>query len=384
MKKRRLVVLLCLSFALLGCCSLRHTLLPALGGGVEGARAEAIEGQPNYREGQLRNDLALDESLGAVAGAIFGSRAEATRPEELLRFTGDALPRDQMAPLAATWMGHSTLFLELDGARILFDPMWSDTASPVGGIGPGRYVAPPVALDAVEDVHVVVISHEHYDHLDMATTQALAGRGVRFVVPVGIGAHLEAWGVPSSAITELGWWQEVQLGDVRLICTPSRHFSGRGVGDRFATLWSGWAVVGPAHRAFFSGDSGYGPHFAEIGKRLGPFDVTFPEAGSYDAAWPDVHLGPEQALQAHRDVGGRHLLPVHWSAFVMGNHSWTEPGERLLAAATPKDGLVLPRPGQRLVFDDVADLPRARWWPVSPWRSAKDAPIVSTIPPPSP
>ncbi len=371
------------SLVFLACCSLRRTLLPAVGGVVEGARAEVVARQPNHRAGKLQNDLPLNESLGAVAGAIFGARAEATRPAAPLHFTGDSLAGPPV-PLAATWLGHSTVLLELDGARVLFDPVWSNHASPVDGLGPARYLVPPIPLDAVLDVQVVVISHDHYDHLDMPTIQALSARGVRFVVPVGIGAHLEAWGVPAAAITELGWWQETSVGAVRLVCTPSRHFSGRELSDRFATLWSGWAVVGPVHRAWFSGDSGFGPHFREIGKRLGPFDLTMPETGSYDPAWPDVHLGPEQALSAHRDVGGHWLLPVHWSAFVMGNHGWTEPGERLLAAAAPNDWLVLPRPGQRLVFREDADLPHARWWPASPWRTAQQAAIVSTLPTPGP
>jgi len=369
------------SVVLVVCAGLagRHGVLPALGGTIDGERRQIVEAQPNHRDGTFRNDLPLNESLGAVARAIFGDKAGSARPAEMLRLPGTKLP-GAPAALAATWMGHSTVYLEVDGARKMFDPMWSDNASPLSGVGPARYLVPPIPLEDIADVDVVVISHDHYDHLDMGSIERLAQRGgVRFVVPLGIGAHLEAWGVQRDAVTELGWWQEGRVGDVRLVCTPARHFSGRDVSDRFATRWSGWAVVGSSSRVYFSGDSGYGPHFAEIGRRLGPFDLTLIESGSYGAAWPDVHLGPEQALRAHRDVHGRHLLPVHWSAFVMGNHGWTEPGERLLAASTASDGLILPTPGQRVVVGD--DLPAAvRWWPPTPWLPATEAPIVSSAP----
>lgn len=380
--RRKILIVCVIGFCnIIGCLSLRQTLLPTIGGSVAGERETSRQAQPNYFEGQLRNQLPLDESLAAVMGAITSDRAGSTRPETMLEFPGGTLAGPP-ASVAATWLGHSTVVLEVDDVRVLFDPMWNDDASPVPGIGPARYLVPPIALHNVDEIDVVIISHDHYDHLDSDSIQALSKRGTRFVVPIGIGAHLEAWGVPADQLTELGWWEDVRIQDVQIVCTPSRHFSGRELFDRFATLWSGWALVGPTSRVYFSGDSGYGPHFAEIGRRLGPFDLTLIEVGSYDSAWPDVHLGPEQALQAYRDVRGRHLLPVHWATFVMGNHGWTEPGERLLAAISPSDSLILPRPGQRVIASPETDLPRERWWPETPWRTATQAPIVSTTPTP--
>ena len=381
MRRKFLLPALCALFSIIGCFSFRQTILPTLGGSVEGERERSRQAQPNYHDGKLQNQLPLDESLSAVLGAITGESADSTRPEQMLEFPEGTIA-GPAAPLAATWMGHSTVLLEIDTLRVLFDPMWSDYASPLSGVGPERYLVPPIALDDVDDIDVVIVSHDHYDHLDKDSISTLSARGTRFVVPVGIGAHLEAWGVPGKQISELGWWQELRMQGVRIVCTPSRHFSGRELFDRYATLWSGWALQGPTSSAYFSGDSGYGPHFAEIGRQLGPFDLTMLEVGSYDPAWPDVHLGPEQALKAHRDVRGRHLLPVHWATFVMGNHGWTEPGERLLAARTDADSLLLPRPGQRVITGEDAELPRERWWPETPWRTAAEAPIVATTPAP--
>lgn len=356
----------------------RRALLPELGETPSAARAEAIAELPMFRDGRLRNDLPLDESLAAVGRAIFGERAEATRPDAPLEWPGDPLPKEPEA-FAVSWLGHSTVVLDLDGQRLLFDPMFGERASPLSFAGPARYLRPPLPLEDVGRVDLVLISHDHYDHLEMDAVQRLSAAGSRFVVPVGIGARLEGWGIPTEQITELSWWQEETSGPLRIVSTPARHFSGRDAADRFGTLWTGWAVLGPEHRVLFTGDTGMGPHFAEIASRLGPFTLTMPEVGSYDPAWPDVHLGPEQALDAHRALGGELLLPVHWGAFVMGNHSWTEPGERLLAAATPTDGLLLPPPGRHLDLTADPDAwPKARWWPDTPFRTAAESPIVST------
>lgn len=373
-----LVLVLVLGFLL------RKTFLPSLGGVVEGARAEKAAAQANYRDGIFLNEVPIAESMSAVYKAITAPPVPAQRPDSPLQFSAEPLPPNN-APLAVTWLGHSTVVLELEGLRILIDPMFGRSAFPVEGMGPARYLEPPLSLESLGPIDVVLLSHDHYDHLDMATVQTLGTQGLPFVVPLGLGAHLEAWGIPAKQVTELGWWEEHAIQDVRFVSTPARHFSGRDLVGRFSTLWCGWALVGPSHRVYFSGDSGYGPHFAEIGRRLGPFELTMQEIGSYSPSWPDVHLGPEQALMAHRDVGGQVLLPVHWATFVMSNHGWTEPGERILAAAEPGDGLLLPRPGQRLVLagEPVAaaePLPTTRWWPDAPWRTAAAFPIRSNLP----
>ncbi len=280
--------------------------------------------------------------------------------------------------LRVTWFGHSSALVEIDGIALLTDPIWSERSSPVTWAGPVRWHAPAVSLRDLPRVDAVLISHDHYDHLDRATIQSLNDGRVRFIVPLGVGAHLVKWGVPESRITELDWWDSTNVGALKVIATPSRHASGRinPQGDRM--LWAGYAMIGSAHRAWYSGDTGMQSAFAEIGRRFGPFDVTLIEAGQYDAAWPDWHLGPEQAVEANRLVRGRVMIPVHWALFKLAHHGWTEPAERVLAAARCGDAVnvLIPRPG--LAVEPTKDPKIARWWPSIPWETAAERPVIAT------
>lgn len=279
--------------------------------------------------------------------------------------------------LRLTWMGHSSFLIELDGARVLTDPVWSERASPFGFAGPKRFFSPPMALDELPKLDAVVLSHDHYDHLDMPTVQELSGRGVRFYVPLGVGAHLERWGVPVERITELDWWQRAKVGPLELVATPARHFSGRGLTDRNATLWASWSFLGPTHRVYFSGDTGYSTEFRQIGERLGPFDVTLVEMGAYNSLWADVHLGPEQAVQVHLDVRGKLLVPIHWGTFNLALHAWTEPVERMIVEAARRNvPVAVPKPGDSVVPAQEQLL--VRWWPSLPWQTAQQAPVRSS------
>jgi L-ascorbate metabolism protein UlaG (beta-lactamase superfamily) len=219
----------------------------------------------------------------------------------------------------------------------------------------------PVPITQLPAVDAVLISHDHYDHLDLPTVHELVKwSAAPFVVPIGVGAHLRRWGVPERRIIERDWDGSVQIGDLTIVCTEARHFSGRGL-TRNTTQWSSWAVIGPSHRAFFGGDTGYTSAFAQIGRRLGPFDVTMVPIGAYSDRWPDIHMTPEQAVEAHRDLRGRALIPVHWATFDLGFHRWAEPVQRLRAAAAQAGvPLVLPLPGGRT---DLLSPPDVRdWW----------------------
>ncbi|MEM1044030.1 MAG: MBL fold metallo-hydrolase [Bacteroidota bacterium] len=369
-----------LALILLAACLLMLHLWSALGSKSSGERLACIERSPQYRDGRFVNTLpTLDSGMSAAAAAefFFGGSAYRTPAAPL-----PVVPRtaadfaEPVRDLRVTWLGHSTFLVELDSVRVLVDPMWGERASPASFFGPKRFYAPPLALADLPPLDAVVVSHDHYDHLDEPTIRALAGRVPRFVVPLGVGAHLEYWGVDEGRVTELDWWEDISLGDVRLVSTPARHFSGRFLTDRDATLWSGWAFLGTEHRVFYSGDTALAPEFAEIGERLGPFDLTLVETGAYNAAWADVHLGPEQAVTVHRMVRGDLLVPVHWGLFDLATHSWTEPAERLLAAADEAGvSVALPRPGESLMLDAV---PTARWWPEVPWETAGAKPVRSS------
>lgn len=283
--------------------------------------------------------------------------------------------------LTITWLGHSTLLVEIDGRRVLIDPVWGDRVSPFTWAGPKRFYPPPLPLAELPPLDAVVISHDHYDHLDWPTIVALGSQTrAPFLVPLGVGAHLEYWGIAPERIVELDWWQSHSLPGLTLVATPARHFSGRSVlfTDADATLWAGWALIGPEHRVYYSGDTAMFGGFSEIGARFGPFDVAMIECGAYSALWADVHLGPEQAVQAHRMVGARWLIPVHWGLFDLALHGWTEPIERVAQAARDAGvNVATPRPGASVVLGAGA-VSTERWWPDVPWTPAAEAPVISS------
>jgi L-ascorbate metabolism protein UlaG (beta-lactamase superfamily) len=225
----------------------------------------------------------------------------------------------------------------------------------------------------------VVISHDHYDHLDRNSILAMRDWKAVFVVPLGIGADLEQWGISHERIFELDWWQTVRIANLDVVSVPARHGSGRLLPQSDKTLWTGFALIGPQHRAYYSGDTGLFPALQDIGDRYGPFDVTLIDSGQYDADWPDLHLGPEQAVEANTRVRGRALIPVHWGLIALAHHAWTEPVERVIAAARCTSTFVItPRPGQSV---EPTELPVQRtktWWPSIPWRTANERPIVAT------
>ena len=261
----------------------------------------------------------------------------------------DAWQRRPDTGLRATWLGHSTVLIEIDGLRVLTDPVWGERASPSRLAGPRRFQPVPVPLRALPHVDLVLVSHDHYDHLDYPSIRELARRDVPFVTSLGVGAHLQAWGVPAQRIVELDWWESHTLpnADLTVTAAPSQHFSGRGLKDRNATLWSSLVVRSPRHAVFFSGDTGLTTEYEDIRARLGPFDLVMLEVGAFHPAWGDIHLGPENALKAHALLGGGTFLPIHWGTFSLAMHAWDQPAESLFELG-PKSGaqLVMPRFGE--------------------------------------
>lgn len=274
--------------------------------------------------------------------------------------------RSASTGLRLTWMGHSTLLIEIDGHRILTDPVWSERASMVQFAGPKRFYPPPLALRDLPPLDVVLLSHDHYDHLDRsAIRQLVAGpatKHARWICSLGVGRFLESWGVSRARMTEMNWGDTAAIAnDLQIAATPARHFSGRGLWRRNETLWSSFVIRGGRHNIFFGADSGPFPGFSQIGEAYGPFDVTMLEIGAYDADWPDIHMGPEHAAEAHLALHGKLLLPIHWGLFNLAFHPWCEPVQRLMETAEQKNiSLFLPKPGQPT--DVTGDCLHTFWW----------------------
>lgn len=353
-----------------------------LGARPKGERLERISSSPQFEAETRRfaNSLrVLDPPLGPVLRDWIrgGQNTVPESPPPLSNTTLQRLATPPDDDLRITWLGHSTMLVEIDGARFLTDPVWGERTSPWSMLGPKRFHRPPLAIADLPPIDAVIISHDHYDHLDASTIPQLADRVPLFLAPLGVGSHLEYWGVPPEKIIELDWWEEREIAGVRMVATPARHFSGRSIGDRNKTLWASWAFVGPQHRAYFSGDTGMFPGFKEIGQRLGPFNIAMIESGAYNKMWADVHLGPEQALQAFQDLRGELFMPVHWGTFDLAMHAWTEPVERILSKAKQLGiSVAVPQPGGSIEPSKPTKL--VQWWPDLPFQSAEEHPVVSS------
>ena len=254
------------------------------------------------------------------------------------------------------------MLVEIDGKSVLTDPVWSERVSPSSAFGPKRFFPPPIAAEDLPLIDAILVSHDHYDHLDMASIRRLArGRAV-FVVPLGVGAHLERWGVPPERIHELDWGEAVGVGGLEVSAAPARHFSGRNLTNRDRTLWCSWAIAGPRHRVFYSGDSGHLDAYRRIGAERGPFDASLMSAGAYGPTWPDVHMTPEELVRAHVDLAAGLLVPVHWGTFNLAFHAWNEPVLRAAAEAERLGvRMAVPRPGQSLEPEALPPLDDG-WW----------------------
>ena len=350
----------------------------AFGTAARGERLQRMQQSPQWKDGAFENPQPLVNDGWLMLKGLFNASPDASpkTPVPLEKVDPKLFETAPASGLRVTWLGHSTTLVEIDGQRVLTDPIWSDRVSPISWAGPKRWYAPPIALKDLPPIDAVVVSHDHYDHLDYGTMVALKDMNVAFVVPLGVGAHLEYRGVPAAKITELDWWESKKVGALEITATPSRHASGRVLFDMNAKLWAGYALVGPKHRVYYSGDTGLFPAMKEIGSRLGPFDLTMIEVGQYHRAWPDWHIGPEQAVEGHQWTNGKVFLPVHWGLFTLAYHGWTEPVERALAAAKLAQATAFSsKPGQS-VEPEVA-LPNERWWPEVPWETAQQHPIVS-------
>ncbi|SFB02843.1 MULTISPECIES: MBL fold metallo-hydrolase [unclassified Bacillus (in: firmicutes)] len=338
---------------------------PAFGGKVTQAKRLEYENASNYSKGRFLNQIDTDMNMSFTENMKimkdFVKTSPNRKPKDLLKTERPNWKSDKHAKVM--WFGHSAFMLELDGKTLLLDPMFGSVPSPVPIVGGKRYSGVlPVEIEELPWIDAVLFSHDHYDHLDYGSIKKLKDKVGRFIVPLGVGSHLQRWGVEPERIQEHNWWNELEFVGLHLVCTPARHFSGRGLTGRNSTLWCSWVISGKQAKIYFSGDSGYGPHFKEIGEKYGPFDIALMECGQYDERWSTIHMMPEETVQAHLDVKGKWLIPIHWGAFTLALHDWTDPVERVKKAAEQRGVSVsTPRIGEIINIGNQT-YPSTMWW----------------------
>ncbi|HJQ45670.1 MAG TPA: MBL fold metallo-hydrolase [Amycolatopsis sp.] len=324
---------------------------------------EVMGRSPQFRDGRFRN-LAPPVMQSVSSGRdllremlVGGQRRRPSGPIPLV----PPRPDHPDEGLHITWYGHASSLIELDGTRVLLDPVWGERVSPSRLVGPRRMHPPPHKLDELPRLDAIIVSHDHYDHLDIHAVRTLMRtQEAPFVVPLGVGAHLRRWRVPAERIIELDWHESAAIAGVTITATEAQHFSGRAF-TRNNTLWASWVIAGPQRRVFYTADSGYFDGYRRIGEQHGPFDATLVQIGAYHPAWPDIHMTPEEGVATHLDVRGDLLIPVHWATFRLAMHAWNEPAERVWREAKAHDiNLAVPRPGERIDVDDVP--PIDPWW----------------------
>lgn len=329
-----------------------------------GLRLERVRASAQWSDGTFKNPLSprMPSPSGSALGEFLFKRGRRVpdvalpveRPHE-----GWARPVD--TGLRATWLGHSTVLLELDGRRVLTDPVFAERIGPLGFVGPRRFHVTPATVEELPPLDAILLSHDHFDHLCASTMRKLAKTGVPIVTALGVGEHLVGVGFEPGLVTELDWGERVELGGLRFTATPAQHFSGRGLFGRNKTLWASWVVESERRKVFFSGDTGLTPQFADVGRAYGPFDLVMLEVGAFHPSWGTIHLGPENALEAFAMLGGGTLLPVHWGTFNLALHDWDEPAETLLRLAEDRGARVLtPRLGAPFEPEHLAG--PSPWW----------------------
>jgi len=344
-------------------------LSPQFGGKHSIADIDRYASSGYYNDGKFENlvttnmDLPPGKMLSTMYQFFKGGKDR--RPSDelpMVKVDSTEIANNDLVP-RITWFGHSAFLLEIEGNKILIDPMLGQVPAPHPWLGNARFIKDlPIAIEQIPYIDAVIISHDHYDHLDYGSIQKLKNKVMHFYVPLGVGAHLKAWGIEETRIHELNWWDETKFNDLLLAFVPARHFSGRGVTDRMATLWGSWVIKSTNHNIYFSGDGGYADHFKEIGDKYGPFDFAMMECGQYNENWSQIHMMPEETAQAAVDVKAKLMMPIHWAGFTLSLHSWTDPVERVVKKANELGmPITTPKIGESIIIGNY-DYPMEEWW----------------------
>ena len=345
-------------------------LSPQFGAKITVEQKEEYSKSKHFTEGKFYNEEAvnMEMSFGMMRKMLkeFSNAPKTTIPnKDIPTLKIDSLNvaefRDSTRLI---WFGHSAFLLQIANKNILIDPMFGETPAPHPWFGGKRFSKElPIEIEKLPSIDAVLISHDHYDHLDYPSIIKLKEKVKMFYTPLGVGAHLQKWGIDKSRIVELDWWQDKTFDNLVFRCTPAKHFSGRGLLDRYSTLWSSWIVKSDSMNIFFSGDSGYGAHFQEIGEKFGPFDFAMLECGQYNKLWEDIHMFPEQTAQAGIDLKAKKIMPIHWGAFKLAVHPWTESVERMTKKSEElKMDYIIPKIGESNVLESNQQYAQEKWW----------------------
>lgn len=342
---------------------------PQFGANASKSDFQKYEKLSYFKKGKFQNliETKLDMNFKAIKEMMsdYFKGVPNTEPDfeiPIKKFNASEI--EKIDTTAIRWFGHSAFLLQINGKNILLDPMLGDVPSPHPWFGKKRYEKElPIEIEELPQIDAIIISHDHYDHLDYGSIIKLMGKTKKYFVPLGVAAHFKSWGVPAEDITEMAWWQEAKFDDIDLVFAPARHFSGRGLTDRFSTLWGSWIIKTSTDNIFFSGDSGYGSHFKEIGEKYGPFDFAMMECGQYNHKWADIHMMPEQTAQAAVDVKAKIFMPIHWGAFTLAFHAWTDPVVRVMEKAKElKIPIKVPMIGEKIILEDSVSYKNNEWW----------------------
>ncbi len=344
-------------------------LSPQFGGSVSKEQRKGYAQSKNFRDGVFKNkeDVKMEMGFNGFVKGIrgyFGPQPNTAPKKNISVEKIDSLEIAQYSgPTRLIWFGHSAFLLQIKNKNILIDPMFGEVPAPHPLLGKNRFSKElPIEVKRLPQIDAVIFSHDHYDHLDYGSIQLLKDKVGMFYVPLGVGVHLQEWGIEKERIAELDWWDEIHFQDLKFKCAPAQHFSGRGLTDRGKTLWSSWAIASDEENIFFSGDSGYGPHFKEIGERFGPFDFAMMECGQYNELWKEIHMMPEETAQAGIDVKAKKIMPIHWGAFKLAMHPWIEPVERVSKKAEELGIPVLvPKIGEP-IYLQTTETYQYNWW----------------------
>lgn len=342
-------------------------LSPQFGGRITSSDRESFQKLPNYNLDEEIFENQSETNMDMDLNSIWSLLKEFTREDstqnpskdvqvmQLTDLTEDSIPN-------LVWFGHSSFLIQANGVNILLDPMLSAVPSPFDFLGQPRFNSKmPMEVTDLPEIDFVIISHDHYDHLDYETVMELKSKTNHFLVPTGVGVHLKRWEIEEEKIHEMYWWEEKEMDGLKFVFAPARHFSGRRLFDRSETLWGSWVIQMDNLNVYFSGDGGYDDHFKEIGNKYGPFDFTMIECGQYNERWDQIHMMPEESVQACKDLNSKLSMPIHWGAFTLALHSWTDPIERFTKSANDMNlPFITPEIGERVMLG--LDYPKGKWW----------------------